>query len=34
MADVLAAVRAGCTLGEIADVWRTCFGEQPPSKAF
>ncbi len=32
--DVLAAVVAGCTLGEIADVWREAFGEQPPSRAF
>jgi len=31
---VLAAVRAGATLGEIADVWRERFGEQPPSTAF
>ena len=34
MADVLVAVRAGCTLGEIADIWRSCFGEQPPSRMF
>ncbi|MGP8076095.1 MAG: methylmalonyl-CoA mutase [Thermoplasmata archaeon] len=34
MPTVLAAVRAGCTLGEIADVWRACFGEQPASRAF
>ncbi len=32
--EVLAAVVAGCTLGEISDVWRVAFGEQPPSKAF
>jgi len=31
---VLAAVRAGATLGEIADTWRVLFGEQPPSRAF
>jgi len=31
---VIAAVRAGATLGEIADVWRRLFGEQPPSTAF
>ena len=31
---VLAAVRAGGTLGEIADLWRRQFGEQPPSTAF
>jgi methylmalonyl-CoA mutase N-terminal domain/subunit len=31
--SVLAAVRAGVTLGEIADLWRSVFGEQPPSKA-
>ncbi len=31
---VITAVRAGSTLGEIADVWRTRFGEQPPSTAF
>ena len=34
MPSVLAAVRVGCTLGEISDVWRSCFGEQPPSRAF
>ena len=34
MPSVLGAVRAGATLGEIADVWRSCFGEQPPSTAF
>jgi methylmalonyl-CoA mutase N-terminal domain/subunit len=33
MPSVLAAVRAGVTLGEIADLWRSVFGEQPPSKA-
>jgi methylmalonyl-CoA mutase, N-terminal domain len=31
---VLDAVRAGATLGEVADVWRALFGEQPPSRAF
>ncbi len=31
---VLAAVRAGATLGEISDLWRELFGEQPPSRAF
>ncbi len=31
---VLAAVRAGATLGEVADVWRALFGVQPPSTAF
>ncbi len=31
---VLSAVRAGATLGEVADVWRRQFGEQPPSTAF
>ncbi|HEV2428594.1 MAG TPA: methylmalonyl-CoA mutase family protein, partial [Thermoplasmata archaeon] len=34
MPDVLAAVRAGATLGEIADVWRSSFGEHRPSRAF
>jgi methylmalonyl-CoA mutase, N-terminal domain len=34
MPRVLEAVRAGATLGEIADVWRRQFGEQPPSRAF
>jgi methylmalonyl-CoA mutase, N-terminal domain len=34
MPSVLNAVRAGSTLGEIADVWRDCFGEQPASRAF
>ena len=34
MPEVLSAVRAGCTLGEIADLWRELFGEQPPSTAF
>jgi methylmalonyl-CoA mutase N-terminal domain/subunit len=33
MPAVLAAVTAGATLGEIADVWREVFGEQPPSRA-
>ncbi|HTT16594.1 MAG TPA: methylmalonyl-CoA mutase family protein [Thermoplasmata archaeon] len=31
---VIAAVRAGATLGEIAELWRGLFGEQPPSTAF
>jgi methylmalonyl-CoA mutase N-terminal domain/subunit len=31
---VLSAVRAGATLGEIADVWRSIFGEQPAARAF
>ena len=31
---VLSAVRAGATLGEVADVWRSLFGEQRPSTAF
>ena len=31
---VIEAVSAGATLGEIADVWRGIFGEQPPSRAF
>jgi methylmalonyl-CoA mutase, N-terminal domain len=31
---VLTAVRAGATLGEISNVWRELFGEQPPSRAF
>ncbi len=31
---VLTAVRDGATLGEIADVWRAAFGEQPSSRAF
>jgi methylmalonyl-CoA mutase, N-terminal domain len=30
----LTAVRAGATLGEVSDVWRELFGEQPPSRAF
>jgi len=34
MPHVLAAVRAGATLGEISDVWRTLFGEHTPSRAF
>jgi methylmalonyl-CoA mutase N-terminal domain/subunit len=34
MPSVIAAVRAGTTLGEIADVWRSSFGEQPASRAF
>jgi methylmalonyl-CoA mutase N-terminal domain/subunit len=31
---VLAAVRAGATLGEIAETWRTLFGEHRPSRAY
>ncbi len=31
---VLDAVRAGATLGEIADVWRHQFGEHRPSRAY
>ncbi len=31
---VLAAVRVGATLGEVADVWRRIFGEQLASRAF
>ncbi len=31
---VLRAVTAGATLGEIAELWRQQFGEQPPSTAF
>ena len=34
MPEVLRAVLAGATLGEVADVWRDTFGEQPPSKGF
>ena len=34
MRYVLTAVRAGATLGEIADVWREVFGEQPSARAF
>ncbi len=34
MPYVLASVVAGATLGEVADVWRSLFGEQPPSHAF
>jgi methylmalonyl-CoA mutase, N-terminal domain len=34
MPEVLAAIRAGATLGEIADVWRAEFGEQTPSRSF
>jgi len=33
MPSVVTAARAGATLGEIAGVWRACFGEQPPSRA-
>ncbi len=31
---VLSAVRAGATLGEVSDVWRALFGEQPASRTF
>ncbi|HTT14363.1 MAG TPA: methylmalonyl-CoA mutase family protein [Thermoplasmata archaeon] len=34
MPAVLDAVRAGATLGEIADVWRDLFGEQAPSQTY
>ena len=34
MPHVLAAVRAGATLGEIVGVWRQQFGEQPASRAY
>ena len=34
MPAVLSAVTAGATLGEVADVWRSLFGEEPPSRAF
>ena len=34
MPYVLKAVGVGCTLGEIADVWRGLFGEQPASRAY
>ncbi len=34
MPSVLEAVRAGATLGEIAGIWRTLFGEYPASRAF
>jgi methylmalonyl-CoA mutase N-terminal domain/subunit len=34
MPSVLQAVRAGATLGEIADCWRELFGEQPASHQF
>jgi methylmalonyl-CoA mutase, N-terminal domain len=33
MPAVLDSLRAGATLGEVADVWRAIFGEQPPSRA-
>ena len=33
MPAVLSAVRVGATLGEVSDVWRSVFGEQPPSTA-
>ncbi len=31
---VLSAVRAGATLGEVADLWRSIFGEQAPARVF
>ncbi|MGI0129337.1 MAG: acyl-CoA mutase large subunit family protein [Thermoplasmata archaeon] len=31
---VLSSVRAGATLGEVADVWRTLFGEHTPSRTY
>ena len=34
MPHVLASVAAGATLGEVANVWRSLFGEQAPSHAF
>ncbi|MGA7924338.1 MAG: methylmalonyl-CoA mutase family protein [Thermoplasmata archaeon] len=34
MPFVLTAMRAGATLGEVADVWRTLFGEHRPSRQF
>ena len=34
MPPTIAAVRAGATLGEVADVWRSLFGEHRPSTAF
>jgi methylmalonyl-CoA mutase, N-terminal domain len=34
MPHVLAAVKDRATLGEIADVWRARFGEQPAARAF
>jgi methylmalonyl-CoA mutase, N-terminal domain len=34
MPYVLRALAAGATLGEISDVWRNLFGEQPASRAF
>jgi methylmalonyl-CoA mutase, N-terminal domain len=34
MPHVLAAVTSGATLGEVADVWRSLFGEHKPSRAF
>jgi methylmalonyl-CoA mutase N-terminal domain/subunit len=34
MPGTLEAVRAGATLGEVADVWRAAFGEYRPSRTF
>ncbi|MFZ0892665.1 MAG: methylmalonyl-CoA mutase family protein [Thermoplasmata archaeon] len=34
MPPVLDAVRSGATLGEIAGIWRTLFGEHRPSRTF
>ncbi|HEV2165930.1 MAG TPA: methylmalonyl-CoA mutase family protein, partial [Thermoplasmata archaeon] len=34
MPSVLEAVRAGATLGEVAEVWRGTFGEYRPPRAF
>ncbi|MHB1435513.1 MAG: acyl-CoA mutase large subunit family protein [Thermoplasmata archaeon] len=34
MPSLLAALRAGATLGEVAELWRELFGEHTPSRAF
>jgi hypothetical protein len=34
MPYVLKALVDGATLGEVSDVWRSLFGEQPASRAF
>ncbi len=34
MGPLLAALRAGVTLGEVAGLWRELFGEHTPSRAF
>ncbi len=34
MPPLLAALRAGATLGEVAQLWRELFGEHTPSRAF